>query len=103
MGETYILEPGGEGLAIRRERDGAGASPEIQRRIREAVSATDYFDLQAEPHRFYMVEAFHPTRLRKRAAPGVMGLRYLSAEKLGVPGAPPAADLADQLAGRHFD
>ena len=103
MGEAYVAAPDGAGLDIRCERDGTSAIHEVRLRIEAAVSATTYYDLRAEAHRFYLVDAFHRTSLRKRSAPGVMGLRYLSAEKLGVHGAPPARRLAELLDGRQFD
>lgn len=50
---------------------------EHRQRIRAAVEATRYYDLKAEPHRYYLVDHFAGTDLKKTSPGGIMGYRYL--------------------------
>lgn len=51
-------------------------------RILEVVRTTQYYDLKAAPHRFYLVEEFLPFGLRKTSPGGIQGLRYLDMAKI---------------------
>ena len=46
-------------------------------RIKTAVDATTYYDLKHERHRYYLVDHFAPTTLKKESPGGMMNLRYL--------------------------
>jgi hypothetical protein len=46
-------------------------------RIKTAIDSTPYYDLKAAPHRYYLVDRFVSTDLRKISPGGIMGLRYL--------------------------
>jgi hypothetical protein len=43
----------------------------------DVVERTAYYNLKANPHRFYLVDAFMPTDCRKTSPGGIMGMRYL--------------------------
>lgn len=61
----------------------SGASnPELQQRILDTINQTPYYDLKSEPFRFYLVDSFLPTDIRKTSPSGIMGFRYLDLAKL---------------------
>ena len=41
------------------------------------MEATPYYDLKAHPHRYYLVDHFVSTVLKKTSSGGIMGYRYL--------------------------
>jgi hypothetical protein len=51
-------------------------------RITHAIEETRYYDLKANPHRFYLVDSFAPTDSRKTSPQGIWGLRYLDLSKI---------------------
>ncbi len=51
-------------------------------RIKQAIAATDYYSLKAETVRFYLVDQFVQTNLRKSSSGGLWGLRYLDLSKI---------------------
>ena len=51
-------------------------------RIKKVIEETDYYDLDAEPHRFYLVNDFIDTDIRKTSPGGIRGIRYLDLRKL---------------------
>jgi hypothetical protein len=51
-------------------------------RIKAVVEATRYYDLKADPHRYYLVDHFMGTDLRKISPGGIMGYRYLDLSKI---------------------
>lgn len=53
-----------------------------KKRIKSVIDATDYYDLKANPHRFYLVDSFVQTNARKTSYGGIMGLRYLDLEEM---------------------
>jgi hypothetical protein len=55
---------------------------EHRKRIRAAVEATRYYDLKAEPHRYYLVDHFMETDLKKTSSGGIMGYRYLNLSQI---------------------
>jgi hypothetical protein len=55
---------------------------EHRARIRAAVEATRCYDLKAEPNRYYLVDHFAATVLRKTSPGGIMGYRYLDLSHL---------------------
>jgi len=61
----------------------AGQLTDIHRgRITRAIEETPYYDLKANPHRFYLVDSFAPTDSRKTSPQGIWGLRYLDLSKI---------------------
>lgn len=55
---------------------------EHEARIIQTIEKTTYYDLKAEPHRFYVVDKFSKTDAKKVSANGIMGFRYLDLSKL---------------------
>ena len=71
---------GDEGFSFTEE---AGRLTDDHRtRILNAIEATPYYDLKADPHRFYLVDSFVPTDAKKTSSGGIMGLRYLDLSKM---------------------
>ncbi len=58
------------------EETSGNLTHEQRRRVKEVIENTGYYDLKAE-HRFYLVDSFTETNLRKTSPGGLMGLRYL--------------------------
>jgi hypothetical protein len=50
---------------------------EHKERIKAVVEATRYYDLKAEPNRYYLVDHFTGTDLKKTSSGGIMSYRYL--------------------------
>ena len=50
---------------------------EHKQRIKAVVEATPYYDLRAEPNRYYIVDHFLGTDLKKTSSGGIMSYRYL--------------------------
>jgi hypothetical protein len=57
-------------------------SEDHRQRIASAVEQTQYYDLKANPHRFYLVDSFVATDARKTSAQGIWGMRYLDLSKM---------------------
>lgn len=55
---------------------------EHEKRIKDAVDSTPYYDLKDDVHRFYLVDRFIPTQVRKTSPGGIMDLRYLDLANL---------------------
>ena len=55
---------------------------EQKERVKATVTATPYYELAANPHRYYLVDEFAPTSARKVSSGGIMGHRYLELSKL---------------------
>jgi hypothetical protein len=53
-----------------------------RKRISDVIEETPYYDLKANPHRFYLVDEFTPTDCKKVSPGGIMGFRYLDLSKL---------------------
>ncbi len=53
-----------------------------KQRITRAIEETRYYDLKANPHRFYLVDSFVATDARKTSPQGIWGLRYLDLSKI---------------------
>ena len=53
-----------------------------RQRIASAIEQTPYYDLKANPHRFYLVDSFEPTSAKKTSPQGIWGMRYLDFAKL---------------------
>jgi hypothetical protein len=53
-----------------------------RRRIDRAVQETKYYDLKANPHRFYLVDSFVETEAKKTSPRGIWGNRYLDLSKM---------------------
>lgn len=53
-----------------------------RKRIINTIEQTPYYDLKANPHRYYLVDSFVPTNARKVSSGGIMGMRYLDLPKL---------------------
>lgn len=51
-------------------------------RITNAIEETPYYDLKANPHRFYLVDSFAATDSKKTSPQGIWGLRYLDLSKI---------------------
>jgi hypothetical protein len=51
-------------------------------RITRVIEETRYYDLKANPNRFYLVDCFAATDCRKTSPGGIWGLRYLDLPKL---------------------
>ncbi|MBZ5636921.1 MAG: hypothetical protein LAO55_27675 [Acidobacteriia bacterium] len=51
-------------------------------RIKSAIEETRYYDLKANPHRFYLVDSFVATDAKKTSPGGIWGLRYLDLSKI---------------------
>jgi hypothetical protein len=66
-----------------------------RKRITSAIEATPYYDLKAEPHRFYLVDTFIATSARKTSPGGIMALRYLDLSKI-VPAYNPRKDYTSE-------
>jgi len=62
-----------------------------KQRITRAVEDTHYYDLKANPHRFYLVDSFVATNARKTSPRGIWGMRYLDLSKI-VPNYDPRQD-----------
>lgn len=75
-------------------------------RVRELLSTSNVHDRAKEPKRFYFVNAFVPTEIRKSTTGGIMGMRYLNlSELLGseVSEDRTLEEPSDALKGRAFD
>ena len=55
---------------------------EQKKRITDAIEATPYYNLKDRSHRFYLVDKFVQTDIKKTSPGGIMGLRYLDLSKL---------------------
>jgi hypothetical protein len=78
-----IATPGPAGARLDCE---VGTLTEAQaQRIRDTIAATSYYDLAADPYRFYLVDGFFATDARKTSAGGIQGFRYLDLTRL-IPG-----------------
>lgn len=62
-----------------------------ERRIKDTIEATPYYDLKDNDTRFYLVDQFVPTDARKTSSGGIMGLRYLDLAAL-IPAYEPRKD-----------
>lgn len=75
-------------------------------RIRAIMDATTYYDLKANPQRYYVMDELAPTKLTKRDKGPVMGTRYLKLPPLLPKGTVvrglSARQLAARLEGRFF-
>lgn len=97
-----------EGGVATAQLEGGEFTKEYQERVKAVIEETHYYDLAANPTRFYLVSAFAPTDLKKTSPGGLMGLRYLDLAAIA-PGrfdprkAYTAAELADLLRGRTFE
>ena len=67
-----------EGGDVRVDSEGTNGNltDEQRRRVKEVIENTGYYNLNAG-HRFYLVDSFAETALRKVSSGGLMGLRYL--------------------------
>lgn len=71
-----------EGSKFSFEAEIGQLTPEHKARIIEAIEGTPYYDLEAEPHRFYVVDRFAKTDAKKVSPNGIMGFRYLDLSNL---------------------
>ena len=55
---------------------------EQRRRINEVVEVTRYYNLKDDSNRYYLVDHFAETDLKKTSPGGIMGYRYLDLSKL---------------------
>jgi hypothetical protein len=53
-----------------------------RRRITAAINETKYYDLKANPHRFYLVDSFKETDARKTSPQGIWGMRRLDLSEM---------------------
>lgn len=53
-----------------------------RRRILQAIDQTRYYDLEANPHRYYLVDSFIETDARKTSSQGIWGMRRLDLSKM---------------------
>lgn len=75
---TAILVCAFENGVVRvEERDRGQETPGMVARIKDAFEQIDYYDLKSATIRFYMVDRWSPTTLRKSTPGGIMGLRYI--------------------------
>ena len=79
---------------------------EQRKRVTDVVEETAYYNLKANPHRFYLVDAFLPTDCRTTSPGGIMGFRYLDFSAM-VPNFNPrknytTAEVAAMLKGRTW-
>lgn len=101
--------------AIAQEQDGelkiateeGVVSPSDEEAIRQAIAlASGYYPaLAQEPHRYYLVDAFHETDISKVSRGGMMGHRYFDLEgEFGVPEVDEKStqDIADLLRGTTY-
>ena len=76
-------------------------------RVKEVIGQTDYYDLDASPHRYYLVGGFLKTDIRKASTGGIMGLRYLDMRKLladfDMKKDCPPEEMAQLLRGTQFE
>lgn len=80
------------------------ATPDMLDRVRQIIEATSYYDLRTQEHRYFILDGFEPTDLRKITKGPVRGAQYLQLSSILGPDfkAQGAKDLAKQLAGRAF-
>ena len=83
----------------------AEPTPDRWEAIRDVAERSDsYGSLVARgSHRFYLVDEFAETDMRKASAGGVFGRRYLDVTTYGANGGETAAALAAVLQGRRFE
>lgn len=73
-----VLVCGYDGGSIRvDDRERGRETPDMLSRIKEAFEQTDYYDLKPATMRFYMVDRWSPTALRKETPRGLLGMRYI--------------------------
>jgi hypothetical protein len=66
-----------------------------QKRITSAIEATRYYDLKADPYRFYLVDSFIATDAKKTSSGGIRNLQYLDLSKI-VPAYNPRKDYTSE-------
>lgn len=79
---------------------------EHRARIKKVIEETHYYDLKSAPHRFYLVDSFIETYLKKSSAGGLWSYRYLDLSAI-VPSFSShkvygTQELANLLKGREF-
>lgn len=79
------------------ETERGQATPEMLGRIKQAFEETDYYDLRPATMRFYLVDRWSPTALRKSTPGGIMGPRYIDLPRY-LPGQDLSRVSADQVA-----
>lgn len=77
-------------------------TPERMDRIKQAFEDTDYYDLKSSTMRFYLVDTWSHTALRKHTPGGIMGLRYIDLPQY-VPGRDLSALPVDEIAATLRD
>jgi len=81
-------------------------SEDALNRIAAIIEATPYYDLHAQPHRYYVADTLEPTNLIKREKGPIRGAQYLQIPPLLARGVSArgmtSVDLALGLNGRHF-
>lgn len=104
--EAIVIEDYADGeLSITTE---AGKLTDMHEdRIKKVIEETDYYDLDADLHRYYLVKNFIETDIRKTSSGGIRGIRYLDLRKL-LPGLENSAEhnvreIADRLKGTEFE
>lgn len=90
------------------EHEEYGQLSDIQRDlIRQIIEETDYYDLKAEPGRFYIVDKFVKADFRKVSPSGMLGHRYFEAGAFDPDFSPSkeytAQEVADLLNGKTFE
>jgi hypothetical protein len=78
-----------------------------RRRISQAIDQTHYYDLKANPHRYYLVDSFIETDARKTSSQGIWGMRRLDLSKM-IPSFDPrkkysTKELAAALRGKTWE
>lgn len=78
-----------------------------QDRIRKVIEETGYYDLDADPHRYYLMKNFVETDIHKTSSGGIRGIRYLDLRNL-LPDINNSADrdirdIAERLKGTEFE
>jgi hypothetical protein len=80
---------------------------EHRARVKTAMEETPYYDLKSNPLRFYLVDSFVATCLRKESPGGIMGMRYLDLPEIAGEAfdgrkAYTSEEIAELLSGRTF-
>jgi hypothetical protein len=93
-----------DGIVKVLEAERGEADADALDRIKGIVEATGYYDLVANPQRYYVVDRFVETDLAKVSKGPVRGAQYLQISPLIEQAEPPktAQALADALRGRNF-
>lgn len=92
----------GEVVVVSKER--GEATPEMLDRVRQIIEATTVYDLRSQDHRYYVVDRFELTDLRKVTKGPVRGAQYLQLSPILGPGVKVqgAGQLAEALSGKAF-